>query len=48
VAEYLVYKVQYEKAGPKEEIPDFIERIVPELVLEMYVAFSFPLISPGE
>lgn len=40
VAEYLVYKVQYEKAGQKEDIPDFIERIDPELVLEMYVRSS--------
>jgi transcription elongation factor B subunit 1 len=40
VLEYLVHKAQYEKAGPKEEIPDFTERIVPELALEMYVALS--------
>ncbi|KAF8496348.1 BTB/POZ protein, partial [Gautieria morchelliformis] len=41
VAEYLVYKVQYEKASAKEEIPDFIERIVPELVLEMLTAADY-------
>jgi len=32
--EYLVFKAQYEKATSKEEVPDFGERIVPELALE--------------
>ncbi|KAF8586750.1 POZ domain-containing protein, partial [Ramaria rubella] len=41
VLEYLVFKVQYEKAGPKEEIPDFTERIVPELALEMLMAADY-------
>ena len=37
VMEYLVFKAQYENAGPKEDIPDFTERIVPELALETCV-----------
>lgn len=35
VMEYLVFKAQYDKATTKEEIPDFQERIVPELALEL-------------
>lgn len=35
VMEYLVFKAQYDKATSKEVIPDFQERIVPELALEL-------------
>ena len=53
--EYLVYKTTYENAPPREDIPDFYERIVPEVALELYVVlfYSFsarrlrrPIISP--
>lgn len=37
IMEYLVFKAQYEKATSKEEVPDFGERIVPELALETWV-----------
>ena len=36
--EYLSYKCLYETAGGKEDIPDFQERIQPEIALELYVA----------
>jgi transcription elongation factor B subunit 1 len=35
--EYLAYKATYENAPPNEEIPDFIERIAPEIALELCV-----------
>lgn len=35
--EYLAYKATYEKVQPNEEIPDFIERIAPEIALELCV-----------
>jgi elongin-C len=35
VAEYMAYKTTYEKAGPKEDVPDFMERIPPEIALEL-------------
>lgn len=35
VMAYLVFKAEYDKAGPKDEVPDFGERIPPELALEM-------------
>ncbi|KAF8519797.1 BTB/POZ protein, partial [Hysterangium stoloniferum] len=41
VMEYLVFKAQYEKAGPGEDIPDFTERIVPELALETLMAADY-------
>lgn len=37
LVEYLSYKTTYESAGPKEDIPDFFERIMPEIALELYV-----------
>lgn len=37
VMEYLSHKHLYGKAGPREEIPDFQDRIVPEIALELYV-----------
>ena len=39
VLEYLAFKKQYENAGPRDEIPDFQERIPPEVALELYVDF---------
>ncbi|GJJ12967.1 hypothetical protein Clacol_007214 [Clathrus columnatus] len=41
VMEYLVFKAQYDKATSKEEIPDFQERIVPELALELLMAADY-------
>ncbi|KIJ49149.1 hypothetical protein M422DRAFT_225771 [Sphaerobolus stellatus SS14] len=38
ILEYLVFKAQYEKASAREDIPDFGERIVPELALETCVS----------
>ena len=35
LCEYLQYKWTYEKASPKEDIPDFNERIPPEVALEL-------------
>ncbi|KAI0317845.1 BTB/POZ protein [Amylostereum chailletii] len=39
--EYLAYKTTYENAPPKEEIPDFYERIVPEVALELLTAADY-------
>ncbi|KAI0047892.1 POZ domain-containing protein [Auriscalpium vulgare] len=33
--EYIAWKATYENAPPKEEIPDFFERIPPEVALEL-------------
>lgn len=41
LCEYLQYKTTYENVPPKEDIPDFSERIPPEIVLELFVASSF-------
>ena len=35
--EYLAYKTTYENVNPNEEIPDFFERIAPEIALELCV-----------
>ncbi|KAI0281768.1 BTB/POZ protein [Russula aff. rugulosa BPL654] len=35
--EFLAYKATYENAQPNEEIPDFLERIAPEIALELCV-----------
>ena len=35
--EYLAYKATYENVNPNEEIPDFQERIAPEIALELCV-----------
>lgn len=35
--EYLAFKSTYENVQPNEEIPDFHERIAPEIALELYV-----------
>lgn len=37
LCEYLQYKYTYENVPPKEDIPDFLERIQPEIVLELCV-----------
>lgn len=38
--EYLSFKNLYEAAGRKEDIPDFQERIQPEIALELSVYHS--------
>ncbi|KAI0084643.1 BTB/POZ protein [Irpex rosettiformis] len=35
LCEYMQYKSTYENVPPKEDIPDFAERIPPEIVLEL-------------
>lgn len=35
--EFLAYKTTYENAQSNEEIPDFSERIAPEIALELCV-----------
>ena len=35
LCEYLTFKTLYEKAPPKEDIPDFTERLAPEIALEL-------------
>jgi hypothetical protein len=41
--EYMTFKSHYENLSAKEEVPvtDFLERIPPELVLELYVLRPF-------
>ncbi|KAJ8456647.1 hypothetical protein ONZ45_g18638 [Pleurotus djamor] len=41
--EYMAFKAHYQKAGPKEDVPvqEFIERIPPELVLELLLAADY-------
>lgn len=39
--EYLAYKATYENVQPNEEIPDFIERIAPEIALELLSAADY-------
>ncbi|KAH8109428.1 POZ domain-containing protein [Phellopilus nigrolimitatus] len=39
--EYLMYKKLYETAGPREDIPDFQERIIPEIALELLMAADY-------
>ncbi|KIM27865.1 hypothetical protein M408DRAFT_329796 [Serendipita vermifera MAFF 305830] len=41
VMEYLAHKNLYAKAGPREEIPDFQERIPPDIALELLMAADF-------
>ncbi|VDB96281.1 unnamed protein product [Peniophora sp. CBMAI 1063] len=41
VIEYLAYKTTYENAGPKDEIPDFYERVMPELALELLTTADY-------
>ncbi|KAI5118299.1 hypothetical protein M0805_003818 [Coniferiporia weirii] len=40
ILEYLMYKKLYEKANPKD-IPDFQERIIPEIALELLMAADY-------
>lgn len=35
LCEYLQFKSTYENAPPKDDIPDFTERIPPEVALEL-------------
>ena len=35
LCEYLQYKSTYENAPPRDDIPDFTERIPPEVALEL-------------
>jgi len=39
--EYLAYKATYENVNPNEEIPDFQERIAPEIALELLSAADY-------
>lgn len=41
VMEYLAHKHLYAKVGPREEIPDFQERIPPDIALELYVVLCY-------
>ncbi|KAH7871272.1 uncharacterized protein C8R40DRAFT_1054991, partial [Lentinula edodes] len=45
--EYMSFKAYYSNVGPKEEIPvnEFMERLPPEIVLELSVTFFHHLIS---
>jgi len=39
--EFLAYKTTYENAQTNEEIPDFSERIAPEIALELLSAADY-------
>ncbi|KAI0704534.1 POZ domain-containing protein [Earliella scabrosa] len=41
LAEYLVYKSLYEGSKKNEDIPDFQERVFPEISLELLVAADY-------
>ncbi|KAI0700675.1 POZ domain-containing protein [Cerioporus squamosus] len=41
LCEYLIYKSVYENAKKNEEIPDFQERVYPEISLELLVAADY-------
>ncbi|KAI0079210.1 POZ domain-containing protein [Panus rudis PR-1116 ss-1] len=41
LCEYLSYKCLYQNAPPKEDIPDFLERIQPEISLELLMAADY-------
>ncbi|KAM5543822.1 hypothetical protein V8D89_002439 [Ganoderma adspersum] len=41
LAEYLIYKSTYENAKKNEDIPDFQERVNPEISLELLVAADY-------
>ncbi|KAG8818637.1 hypothetical protein FRC19_010424, partial [Serendipita sp. 401] len=41
VMEYLCHKHLYGKAGARDEIPDFEERIPPDIALELLMAADF-------
>ena len=40
LSEYFQYKSTYENVPAKEDIPDFFERVPPEIVLELCVLLS--------
>jgi hypothetical protein len=43
VVEYLSFKAQFQDPKPNEDIPDFLERIPPEIALELCVPLpTFP------
>ena len=46
VLEYMAFRKTYEDAGPKEEVPvnEFMERLPPEVALELLVHRAFSLI----
>lgn len=35
LCEYMAHKSTYEHAGPRDEVPEFTERIPPEIALEL-------------
>jgi len=39
--EYLSFKAQFQSANSREDIPDFMERIAPEIALELLVAADY-------
>ncbi|KAH9067868.1 BTB/POZ protein [Lactarius vividus] len=39
--EYLAFKATYENAPPNEDLPDFSERIAPEIALELLSAADY-------
>ncbi|KAI0788980.1 BTB/POZ protein [Irpex lacteus] len=41
LCEYMQYKSTYENVPPKEDIPDFSERIPPEIVLELLTTADY-------
>ncbi|EJF61552.1 POZ domain-containing protein [Dichomitus squalens] len=41
LSEYLIYKSTYEGAKKNEDIPDFQERVQPEISLELLVAADY-------
>lgn len=41
VLEYLAFKVQYKDATAKDYVPDFAERIEPEIALEVLMAADY-------
>ncbi|EOR03676.1 Elongin-C [Wallemia ichthyophaga EXF-994] len=41
VCEYLLFKQRYESVDNKETVPDFQERIPPEIALELLVAADY-------
>ncbi|KAF9511625.1 hypothetical protein BS47DRAFT_1141389 [Hydnum rufescens UP504] len=41
VVEYLSFKAQFQEPKPNEDIPDFQERIPPEIALELLMAADY-------
>jgi len=44
LVDYMAFKTYYETIGAKEDIPikEFIDRIPPEIVLDLYVVYRSP------